>query len=125
MALTIVGIQGARQPLGLGLEQDAYLIVPGTSDYVTGGYSITPAMLAGFGHIQNMWIAGANATAIATWAMVPVFTFAQIGAVATGSGFTGYTTGMTLYAYVLSTGAQASSGANLTGAVWSLVVQGY
>ncbi len=116
-------VQGARVLLGPDLQQDTFLIVPGTSDYVTGGYAITN-IACRLKNIQSAWVSGANATAVATWVGEPVFAFAQIGAAATGAGFTGYSQFL-FYVWVLSTQAQAGSGANLTGAIWQVTVQGY
>lgn len=117
-------VQGARQYLGPDCgEQENFLIVPGTSDYVTGGYVITNTAVR-MKNITAAWVSGANATAIATWVGQPVFAFAQIGAAATGAGFTGYSQFL-FYVYVVTTGAQAASGANLTGAIWQITVQGY
>jgi len=116
-------VQGARVLLGPDLQQDTFLIVPGTSDYVTGGYAITN-IACRLKNIQTAWVSGANATAVATWNAVPVFAIAQIGGVSTGAGFTGYSQFL-FYVYVLSTGSQAGSGANLTGAIWQVTVQGY
>lgn len=116
-------VQGARVLLGPDLQQDTFLIVPGTSDYVTGGYAITN-IACRLKNIQSAWVSGANATAVATWVGEPVFAFAQIGATATGAGFTGYSQFL-FYVWVLSTQAQAGSGANLTGAIWQVTVQGY
>ncbi len=116
-------VQGSRVLLGPDLQQDTFLIVPGTSDYVTGGYAITN-IACRLKNIQSAWVSGANATAVATWVGEPVFAFAQIGAAATGAGFTGYSQFL-FYVWVLSTQAQAGSGANLTGAIWQVTVQGY
>ena len=117
-------VQGSRLVLGPGLWQDTFLIVPGTSDYVTGGYVISSLALRfnpTYG-IQSAWISGANATA-QTWGVIPTLALAQIGATATGAGFEGYSQ-ILFYAYVLSTGAQVANGGNLAGAVWQLTVQG-
>ncbi len=116
-------VQGSRVLLGPDLQQESFLIVPGTSDYVTGGYAITN-IACRLKNIQSAWVSGANATAVATWVGEPVFAFAQIGAAATGAGFTGYSQFL-FYVWVLSTQAQAGSGANLTGAIWQVTVQGY
>jgi hypothetical protein len=121
MALGINGVQDSRALLGLGLEQKSWLLVPGTSDYVTGGYVVS-AQNVGLGHIQSAWVSGLNATAIATWEFVPVFAFAQLST--SSAGESGYSQFL-LYAYVLSTGAQAASGANLTGSIVQVTVQGY
>ena len=115
-------VQGSRVALGIDLQQASFLIIPGSSDYVTGGYVLTAQMLT-FKGIQSAWVSGANATAIAGWVAVPVFAFAQLGLSASpGAGFTGYSQFL-LYVYVVTTGAQNS--ANLAGAIWQLTVQGY
>jgi len=126
MAVTVSGIQGSKFYLGPDLVGDAKLIVPGTSDYVTGGYAIT-AQLCGFGHLQQAWVSGGNSTAFPSsggWYAVCVFPIVQFGAVATGAGFTGYTQFL-FKVYVASTGVEAASGTNLTGNVWSVMLLGY
>lgn len=118
-------VQGARAVIGPGIWQDTYVIAPGVSDYVTGGYAISALALRmnpTYG-IQSAWISGANATAIATWGVQPLFALAQIGGTTAGAGFEGYSQ-LLFYVYVLNGGAQAANGANLTGAEWLLTVQG-
>lgn len=125
MALSIAGVQGGHALLGMGQQWKKFLLTPGTSDYVTGGYAITCTQL-GFNPtygIQSAWVSLANATAIGTWGAIPLVTFVQIGGTATGAGTEGYTQ-ILFYVYVLNGGAQAGSGANLTGAVWQLEVVG-
>jgi hypothetical protein len=121
MALSVVGVQDSRAYLAPGITQKSFLAVPGTSDYVTGGYAIT-ATLVECVKIQSAWISGVNATAAATWGFEPIFAFAQL--TTSNAGESGYAQFL-LYAYVLSTGAQAASGANLTGAIIQITVQGY
>jgi hypothetical protein len=123
MALSIVGVQGARVPLAMDSWQDSFLFIPGTSDYVTGGYVITNTLLAGFasGKIRNAWVSGANSTAQSNGA-IPTFALAQVGT--GGGGWSGYTQFL-FYVYVLSTGAQVASSGNLSGAIWEVTVQGY
>jgi len=114
-------VQESHVLLGLGLQQQTFLIAPGVSDYVTGGYVIS-SQSCGLKNIQTAWVSGANATAIATWGAQPLFALAQLAT--SGAGFTGYSQ-LLFYVYVLNGGAQAASGANLTGAIWELTVQGY
>jgi hypothetical protein len=121
MALGIYGVQDSRVLLGPFAEQKSWLLIPGTSDYVTGGYVVT-AQNVSLGHIQSVTISGLNATAIATWEFAPVFAFAELGTA--GPGVSGYTQFL-LYAYVLSTGAQVASGFNLSGSIIQVTVQGY
>lgn len=116
-------IQGSRVVFGPDLQQETVLIVPGVSDYVTGGYPITSIMCR-MKNVQTAWLSGANATAVATWDAQPIFAIAQIGAVAGGAGFTGYSQFL-LLVVVQATGLQAANGANLTGAIWQVTVQGY
>jgi hypothetical protein len=125
LATPIPGVQGSHALLGIGQQWKSFLIVPGTSDYVTGGYALTAIQL-GFNPtygIQKAWVSLANATAVATWGAVPLVTFVQIGGTSTGAGTVGYTQ-ILFYVYVLNGGAQAGSGANLTGAIWQLEVVG-
>lgn len=126
MALTIVGVQESRVLLGLGLQQRTVLAVPGTSDYVTGGYAITTT-LTDFAKLQSAWVSGGNSTmfpASAGWYAVCVFPIVQFGAVVAGAGFTGYSQFL-LKVYVASTGVELASGGNLTGAVIQLTLQGF
>jgi hypothetical protein len=118
----IPGVQGARLYLGPDLQEDTFLIVPGTSDYVTGGYVLSNTALR-MKNIQQAFVTGANATA-QTWGVIPTLAIAQLGGVSTGAGFTGYSQ-VLFYVYVLATGAQVGSGGNLTGAIWQLTVRGY
>src|ERR1700685_3410837 len=93
MALSIAGVQGSHALLGVGLQWKSFLLTPGTSDYVTGGYAITCVQL-GFNPtygIQKAWVSCVNATAIGTWGAAAVLSFVQIGGVATGAGAEGYT----------------------------------
>lgn len=124
MALTVVLVQGARAMFGPDLLQDSKLCIPGTSDYVTGGYVISNT-LAGFKNIQSAWVSGTNSTfspANTGWYAVCVFALAQVGT--GGSGFTGYSQFL-LKVYVASTGVEAASGTNLTGAIIQVTIQGY
>jgi hypothetical protein len=129
MALQIVGVQGARLTLGEGLWQDSYLFIPGTSDYVTGGYVITNTLLAGFagGKLQSAWVSGQNSTVSGppSYLAFPVFALAQVGT--GGGGFGGYSQFLfqvnTLTA--TPTYAQVANGGNLTGCIWEVTVQGY
>lgn len=124
LANPLPAVQGSRLYLGPdGGQMDTFIIAPGTSDYVTGGYVITNIAVR-LKNIQTAWVSGANATAVATWSLTPVFAFVQIGGTASGAGVTGYSQFL-LYATVLATGAQAANGANLTGAVWQVTVTGY
>lgn len=123
MALSIVNVQGSRSMLG-ELIQDSYLFIPGTSDYVTSGYSITNTLL-GLKTIQSAWITGVNSTVTGgTYLGFPVFALAEVGTA--GPGFTGYTSFL-FAVYQLTTTptfAQVGSGGNLTGCVWEVTVQG-
>jgi hypothetical protein len=123
MALTIVGVQQARQNLS-DVYQDTYLLIPGTSDYVTGGYVVTSITLSGAKLIQTVWVSGTNATASPAsggWYGVPVLAIAQVGT--GGPGATGYTQFL-FKVYVASTGVELASGGNLTGAIWQVTIQG-
>src|ERR1035441_437655 len=85
-------VQGSRVLLGIDLQEETFLIVPGTSDYVTNGYPITAAQCR-LKSIQQAWVSGGNATAFPAnsgWYAVTVFALTQMGAVAAGAGFTGY-----------------------------------
>jgi len=124
LANPLPGVQGARAVIGPGIWQDTFVIAPGTSDYVTGGYSISALSLRlnpTYG-IQSAWVSGCNSTAQA-YIVNPTLAIAQMGAVTTGAGFEGYSS-ILFYVVVLATQAQVASGGNLTGCVWLLTVQG-
>lgn len=116
------GIQGSRIFHGPDLQEDSFLIVPGTSDYVTNGYVIT-AIAARMLKIQRAWVSAFNATATG-YTPQCVFPIAQMGAVAGGAGFTGYSQFL-FKLLVVTTGVEVANGANLTGAVWAVTVLGY
>src|ERR1700690_145857 len=119
-------VQGSRLLLGIDLQQDTFLIVPGTSDYVTAGYVITNTACR-MKNIQSAWISGSNATASPAsggWYGLIVFALAQIGGVSTGQGFTGYSQFL-FKVMVASTGVELGAGGNLAGAIWQVTVQGY
>lgn len=63
MALTIKGIPDARAVLGESIEVKLFALIPGTSDYTTGGYVITAAALT-MGHVFGMVVMGVNATGL-------------------------------------------------------------
>lgn len=124
LANPIPTVQGSRLVLGPAVWEDTFVIAPGTSDYVTGGYSISALSLRfnpTYG-IQSAWISGANATAQA-YIVNPTLAIAQIGATTSGAGFEGYSS-ILFYVVVLATQAQVANGGNLTGAVWLLTVRG-
>jgi hypothetical protein len=126
LANPLPGVQGSRYLIGIDLQVDTKLIVPGVSDYVTGGYAIT-ALATGFKNIQQAIITGGNSTAFPAnsgWYAECVFPIAQIGGVSTGAGFTGYSQFL-FKVYVASTGVELASGGNLTGAIWQVMIFGY
>lgn len=120
-------VQGSRMVLGPdGGSQATFLIVPGSADYVTGGYPVT-ASNCRLKNIQTANVVGGNATAFpasAGWYAEIVFAIAQIGAVATGAGFTGYSQFL-FKVYVASTGVELAAAGQLTGAIWMVTVTGY
>jgi hypothetical protein len=129
LANPLAAVQGARIVLGPGIWEDTFVIAPGTSDYVTGGYSITAAALRlnpTYG-IMSAWVSGCNAAANG-YVVQPTLVIAQIGATAAGAGFEGYSS---ILFWVGWTGAalsgvlaQVGSGQNLTGCIWLLTVRG-
>src|SRR5271166_835294 len=105
MALSIVRVQDSRSPVTVGIQQESFLLIPGTSDYVTNGYVITAAAV-GFKNVQLVSIDGTNATGLA-WNPYAVFALAQVGT--GGPGFGGYT--QFLFAlFVITTGVQLANG---------------
>jgi hypothetical protein len=126
MALTspLPSVQGSRFLLNVDLQGDTKLIVPGTSDYVTGGYAITAAA-TGFSKVQQAWVTGGNSTAFPAsggWYAECVFPIAQL--TTSNAGFTGYSQFL-FKVYVASTGVELASGGNLTGAIWQVLILGY
>jgi hypothetical protein len=125
----IPAVQGARIVLGPAIWEDTYLIVPGTSDYVTGGYVITALSLRCYSvnGIMCAWVSGQNSTA-AGYVPQVTLALAQIGATSTGAGFEGYAQ-LKFQVFLTGTASgdvlnEAGSGANLTGCVWLLTVRG-
>ena len=124
LANPIPAVQGSRVELGPGLHEETFIIAPGTSDYVTGGYVISSLALrlaATYG-IQSAWVSAYNATAQA-YLVFPTLALAQFGGTTSGAGFEGYSQ-LLFYVVVLSTQAQVGNGANLSGCVWELTVRG-
>ena len=132
MALTFVSVQGSRVLAG-DIWQESYLLIPGTSDYVTNGYLIgipgtaSANGFVAFSRIQSVWVSGQNATVAgpSTYLGFPVFTFSEVGSA--GPGFIGYTSFL-FQVNVLSatpTYAQVVSSGNLSGAIWELTIQGF
>ena len=125
----IPAVQGARAVLGPALWMDTFLIVPGTSDYVTNGYVIKSSALRlnpTYG-IQAAWVSGQNSTA-AGYVPQVTLALAQLGATSTGAGFEGYSQ-LNFQVFVTGTASgdvlnEAANGANLTGCVWLLTVIG-
>jgi len=115
-----VVVQGSRVDLGLGLVESSWLIVPGTSDYVTGGYAITATML-GYSLLQQAWVSEANATATGYEAFC-VFALAQLAG--SSMGETGYSQFL-FKVDVVTTGSQVGSGGNLAGCKWAVTVRGF
>jgi hypothetical protein len=120
-------VQGSRLALGPdGGWQETFLIVPGTSDYVTLGYPIT-AVQCRLKSIQTANVTGGNVVAFPAsggWYAECVFPIVQMGAVASGAGFTGYSQFL-FKIYVASTGVELAVGGSLAGAVWMVTVTGY
>jgi len=126
MALTLPLpiVQGSRIVLGPDLQQESFLIIPGTSDYVTNGYVIS-ALQCRLKNLQSAWVSATNATfspANSGWYAQCVFALAQLAT--SGAGFTGYSQFL-LKVYVASTGVELASGGNLTGSIIQVTVQGY
>jgi hypothetical protein len=130
LANPLAGVQGARLFLGPAIQEDTFVIAPGTSDYVTGGYVISALALRlnpTYG-IMCAWVSGQNAAA-AGYVPQVTLALAQIGAVATGAGFEGYSQ---LKFQVFNSPAvagiaaltEAASGFNFTGFQWLLTVRG-
>lgn len=121
MAVTVTRVQDSRVMLGPGMVQESFLVIPGSSDYTTGGYSITASAL-GFKNIQSVSIDGSNSTGV-SWTPIPVFAFAQVGSATASPGNAGYTS-FKFYVAVITTGAQVASLGDLSGAIWCITVTG-
>jgi len=121
MALTLPlpGVPDSRQYLGAGAIQESFLIIPGTSDYPTSGYVLTPAMCRLMRGFQQAWISGCNAAVITgAWEMIPVMTLSL-----TSNSLAQLQTQLNLYVCNGSM-VQVSANTNLTGAAWVLTVIG-
>jgi hypothetical protein len=121
MALTtpLPEVPDSRVHLGEGCIQASFWIIPGTSDYPTSGYVITPSMCRLMRGFQSAWIGGENATVIAgPWLMIPVMSMAL-----TSNGYPSMPTQVSLYV-IQANLTQVSASTNLTGAVWVLTVTG-
>jgi hypothetical protein len=130
MALTLPlpEVQGSRIALGPGVWEATYLIIPGSSDYVTGGYVLSSLNLRCYSPngIMGAWVSGCNAAANG-YVVQPTLALAQVG--------TGTETGAEGYSQILfwvgwtGTGfsgvlAQIGSGGQLSGLIWELTVRG-
>lgn len=110
MALTIKEIPESRQYIGNSCILVSYTLAPGTSDYVNpGGYVIQAASL-GLGHIWGADIEGVNQTVL-TNSHEYFMVLAQTSPASPGL------TSVAVQVFVLTTGAQAANGANLTGEI--------
>ena len=129
MAITLPppGVQGSELFLGPAMREKSILIVPGTSDYVTGGYVVS-ALQAGFLStygIMMAWVSGQNSTAAG---YVPQITLALAQLATSGAGFEGYAQ-FKFQVFVTGTASgdvlnEASSGVNLSGAIWVVTCRG-
>lgn len=127
MALTfpLPEIAESRQLNGVGNQSACYLVIPGTSDYTTGGYAITAAQCR-MTRIISVSIDGINATgnAIGTgysWTSIVNYTLSSannIGLVPTS---------FLLFAETVTAGAfaQAANGFNFAGLILGITVTGY
>lgn len=122
MALTIKGIPDGATFLGISNRDKFFALSPGTSDYVTGGYVITAAMVE-MDYILGASVWGVNAAALTAgyiWdfivatAATPVSGLKQVTLQA--SGITTGTPG---------TLVDAASGFNFTGVVVTALFRGY
>lgn len=119
ITLPLPGVQGARYYLGPDLQADTKLVVPGTSDYTTGGYVIT-AVECGFKLIQSAVVVEQNAAATG-WYALPVFAIAQLST--SNAGFSGYSQFL-LKLLIVTTGVEPTANSNITG-TWALEIKGY
>jgi len=128
MALTVARVQDSRIALGPQLWQENFLLIPGVSDYVTGGYSLTPALFS-MGKIQAIDVLNTNTTGLA-WVGLALFTFntwtlAQTGGISQTVGASGYTSANFWVGTAYGSSNQVSASTNLTGAIWEVMVYGY
>ncbi len=113
MALTITKVPDAKAALGISQYEELFQIQPGTSDYPTGGYSITAAAL-GLGSLYGLWEVAGNAAA-AAYALKPV-----LGASSFGSNPQPATS---LNLEVTSGDTQLSANTNIAGCTWFVAVR--
>ena len=129
MALTLPlpEVQGSRIAIGSGIWEATFLIIPGTSDYVTNGYVLSALNLRCYSPngIMGAWVSAQNATATG-YVPQPTLALAQVG---TGveSGFEGYAQLLFVVCQQTTSAGplpQVGSGGNLTGCIWALTVRG-
>lgn len=125
MALSIYVVQDSRVALGPELWQQNFLLAPGTSDYVTGGYVVTAANV-GFKLIQAVDVLNTNTTGL-TWIAQALFTFSTMSVTDHGITNTVGVSGYSSFNLWMGTaiGTQANSSANLSGAIWQVMIYGY
>lgn len=123
MAVSIKAVQDSRVALGPAAWRETFLIVPGSSDYVTNGYVIS-GTLTGFKLIRSAALVGMNAAATPYFADC-VFVLAQL---ATSSlGFSGYSQ----FLFKVGTAKSAASetevtgSGDLSGCIWQVAIEGY
>jgi hypothetical protein len=123
MALTtpIPEIPDSRQMNGIGCEQASFLLIPGVSDYPTGGYVVTGLQLRMPKGIISVSIDGWNATANGLGYGFSVI----VPSTLSSNNIPIVPTTFNLYAYVLTTSAQVGPGVSLSGAIFIITVQGY
>jgi len=123
MALTtpIPEVPESRQTNAVGCQQATFLLIPGTSDYPTGGYVVSGLQLRMPKGIFSASIDGWNSTANGLGYGFNVI----LGMTLASNNIPIVATSFALYAYVLTTSLQVANGQNLSGAIFSVTVQGY
>jgi len=125
MALTnpIPEIPDSRQVNAIGCQQASFLIIPGTSDYPTGGYVISGLQCRMPKGIISVSIDGINTTGNNLgyiWNAIVNYTLASNGIPIVPTSFNIYVANI-----VTNVVTQLNAGTNLTGAILSVTVQGY
>jgi hypothetical protein len=120
LQLPLPEVPESRQYNSAGNQQASFLIVPGVSDYVTGGYVIT-ALQCRMKNIFAVSIDGQNAAVLTgQWNA-----FIQLNATASASGLALPVTSFNFWVALATSGVQLSASTNLTGAIWTVSITGY
>ena len=122
MALTLPlpEVPESRQYNAAGNLVATFLVIPGVSDYVTGGYAITAAQCR-MKQIYAVSIDGQNSTVMSnSWDG-----FIVLNCTLSTSGLALPVTSFNFWVALGTTGVQVAASTNLTGTIWTITVDGY